>query len=225
MATALHNIGTVKGRTSLYQNRFSTLQDLEEFPPLENTGSTKKGPTGTNCTTYKQDLPNANANMAKRTSSTNKTSIEAKENQLKELERRVAQLKVEIENDKQEEERAKQRRQTELEKKKQDAIKKSVEQTMVLIPSFTKNPTPSENPPICAVTQATQSGNWEEKVLRFVETQAQQTQQTQQMLHQQIQQQIQQQQQMQQMMQQFQIMFMQFQKSQVQQCSVEGTSP
>lgn len=224
MATALHNQGTVRGRTSFYQNRFSTLQDLEEFPPLENTGSTKKGPTGTNCTAYKQDLPNANANMAKRTSSTNKTSIEAKENQLKELERRVAQLKVEIEKDKQEEERAKQRRQTELEKKKQDAIKKSVEQTMVLIPSFTKNPTPSENPPICAVTQATQSGNWEEKVLRFVETQAQQTQQTQQMLHQQIQQQIQQQQQMQQMMQQFQIMFMQFQKSQVQQCSIEDTS-
>ncbi|KAM7311904.1 hypothetical protein ISCGN_008811 [Ixodes scapularis] len=150
MATALHNQGTVRGRTSFYQNRFSTLQDLEEFPPLENTGSTKKGPTGTNCTAYKQDLPNANANMAKRTSTTNKTSIEAKENQLKELERRVAQLKVEIETDKQEEERAKQRRQTELEKKKQDAIKKSVEQTMVLIPSFTKNPTPSENPPICA---------------------------------------------------------------------------
>lgn len=95
---------------------------------------------------------------------------------------------------------------------------------MVLIPSFTKNPTSSENPPICAITQTTQNGNWEEKVLRFVETQAQQTQQTQQKLHQQIQQQIQQQQQMQQMMQQFQIMFMQFQKSQVQQCSIEDTS-
>ncbi|KAG0430708.1 hypothetical protein HPB47_022446 [Ixodes persulcatus] len=96
MATALHNQGTLRGRTSFHQNRFSPLQDLND---------TKKGLTTTNCTTYKQDLPNANANMAPRTSSTNKTSIEAKENQLKELERHVAQLKAEIEKDKQEEER------------------------------------------------------------------------------------------------------------------------
>lgn len=96
MATALHNQGTLRGRTSFHQNRFCPLQDRNEFPPLENTGSTKKGLTTTNCTTYKQDLPNANANMATRTSSTNKTSIEANENQLKELERHVAQLKAEI---------------------------------------------------------------------------------------------------------------------------------
>ncbi|KAG0412891.1 hypothetical protein HPB47_009954 [Ixodes persulcatus] len=104
MATALHNQGTLRGRTSFHQNRFCPLQDLNEFPPLENTGNTKKGLTTTNCTTYKQDLPNANANMASRTSSTNQTSIKVKENQLKELERHVAQHKAEIEKDKQEEE-------------------------------------------------------------------------------------------------------------------------